>query len=189
MLVSNNVRPVCGNCNEGELQESLNENLRTCFFKIHNIFSESAYPCIPQWCKDLSSYNQLGYDEQLYKNPMNKVYTSIQFDANHKIVDSASYFNKGYPNSPEINPFISALIERFARELKLVDTHEINVDFYRTRYASQEIDIENFQLGWHFDQFAKSTIVAVFQNDFPYDKGQESGLDIAENRALAPMTR
>jgi hypothetical protein len=169
-------------CNENETSHRLRES----YSVIENIFDESFVRTIPEWCKSLRPHNRCSGGEELYNNPANQIYTSIQFDANYKIIDQHSYLKKGIPSSSsELNQFVCTLVERFAKELKLIGCHEINVDLYRIRY-SEKTNMERFQLGWHFDRYAKSTLVATFQNDFPYEEGELSGLDIAENKDEGP---
>jgi hypothetical protein len=169
-------------CNENETSHRLRES----YSVIENIFDESFARNIPQWCKSLTPHSFYSSGEYLYQNPSNKIYTSIQFDTDHKIIDQHSYLKKGVPSSSsELNQFISTLVERFAKELKLTGHHKINVNFYRMRYCEGQ-PMKDFQLGWHFDSYAKTTLVATLQNDFPYEEGESSGLDIAENKNEGP---
>lgn len=152
---------------------------------VQNLFTEQAFQGIPQWCKKLPNIKHFTNDV-LYANPANDIYGPVQFNPQHRLAYPEAYFTAGNPNSVEMNAFIGTLIERFALEEQLVGTHQINVNLYRTTFNELTITDEEYQLGWHYDTSAKSTMVAVFQNDFAYKEGEESGLDIAENSDIGP---
>jgi len=167
-------------------EQNGNNYLHKNYFIIKNIFDGSVYQHIPEWCKNLPSYSQLGHDDNLYRNPREEMYTSVAFDKDYKIIDRGSYLNEGTSSSKDLNEFICIVVERFAKELKLIGENKIHVYFYRTRYSEGATKMKEYQLGWHYDKHAKSTFTAVFQNDFPYEKSESAGLDIAVNEFPGP---
>lgn len=151
--------------------------------RVENIFPEHVYAGLAAKVKTFPAYSIRNSDETLYVFPSNTHYGHLTFDTLHGM-DRAAFIARGTPNIAEITALVIPVVERFATEFKLIGSYSFQAHLYRTRYYPGDHGLESIQLGWHYDKYAKYSMVMVFQNDLPYQEGL--GLDIAENAIAGP---
>lgn len=104
----------------------------------------------------------------------------LSFSCSHQMAKPRLIFSRYPALKPIQNVYIHA-INRFAKELQLVDNHKITFKLVKLHDRKGV----PFQGGWHYDIKTSITLLIMLKNQFKYLDGSK-GLDIAFNESFGP---